>query len=259
MQQQQQQQQQQQLQLQAQQEEWMRQQLAQQQTAQQQALLAQQQHEFLAAQTQQQARLVPQPTSFGFVHRAPLLSDAPLMTCANSSNNPFAITTPPAPPVSSPQQPVQSSFSNFTLPSTYESHEPPPRHDYATPPPPRPQSQPAPAPSPQPTPKRSQTRADQEHAHLASLFAARDGDGIDTFGNVGALRYAARSFFMLRAIDVHAMVFFRRFGQSEYGKLAAQKTGAVPQNSFNPFAPQQQQQQQQQQQTHNNEQPFFTI
>jgi epsin len=45
----------------------------------------------------------------------------------------------------------------------------------------------------------------------------------------------------------------RRFGQSEYGRLAAQKTGAAPQSSFNPFA------QQQQQQTQNNEQPFFTI
>ena len=44
------------------------------------------------------------------------------------------------------------------------------------------------------------------------------------------------------------------FGQSEYGKVAAQKTGAAPQSSFNPFA-----QQQQQQQTQNNEQPFFTI
>jgi epsin len=177
------------------------------------------------------------------------------MTCVNSSNNPFAITTSPAPSVPSPQQPVQSSFSTFSLPSTYESHEPPPRHDYATPPPPRPQSQPAPAPSPQPTPKRNQTRADQEHAHLANLFAARDGDGVDTFGNVGALRYATRCFFVLRVIDVSVTFFSRSFGQTEYGKLAAQKTGAVPQNSFNPFA----QQQQPQQQTHNSEQPFFTI
>jgi len=53
--------------------------------------------------------------------------------------------------------------------------------------------------------------------------------------------------------DIDSMVI-RSFGQSEYGKLAAQKTGAAPQNSFNPFA-----QQQQQQQTQNNEQPFFTI
>ncbi len=255
---QQQQQQQQQLQLQAQQEEWMRQQLAQQQTAQQQALIAQQQQEFLAAQAQQQARLAPQPTSFGFVHSSPSSLDAPLITFVISSNNPFAITTSPVSPVPSPQQPMQSSFSNFSLPSTYESHEPPPRRDYATPP--RPQSQPAPAPSPQPTPKRSQTRADQEHAHLASLFAARDGDGVDTFGNVGALRYATRSFSIrLRVIDVRATSSSRSFGQSEYGKLAAQKTGAVPQNSFNPFAQQQQQQQAQQQQTHNNEQPFFSI
>jgi len=187
----------------------MRHQLAQQQTAQQQALLAQQQQEFLATQAQQQVRLAPQPTAFG-------------------SNNPFAITTSPTSPVSSPQQPAQSSLSNFSLPSTYESHEPPPRRDYETPP--QPQPQPAPAPSPRPTPQRSQTRADHEHAHLANLFAARDGDGVDTFGNVGALR----------------------FGQTEYGKLAAQKTGAVPQNNFNPFAQQQQQQQ-------NNEQPFFSI
>ncbi|KAH9007855.1 ENTH-domain-containing protein [Lactarius deliciosus] len=210
-QQQQQQQQQHQLQLQAQQEEWMRQQLAQQQAAQQQALLSQQQQEYLAAQAQaqQQARLVPQPTAFG-------------------SNNPFAAVSSPAPPpVPSPQQqPAQSPLSNFSLPSTYESHAPSPRQNYS------PSPQPQTAPSPKPSPLRGQTRTDQEHAHLASLFAARDGDGIDTFGNVGALR----------------------FGQTEHGKLVAQKTGVQPQNSFNPFAPQQQQQQAQ-----NPEQPFFTI
>jgi CRISPR/Cas system-associated protein Cas10 (large subunit of type III CRISPR-Cas system) len=49
-------------------------------------------------------------------------------------------------------------------------------------------------------------------------------------------------------------LYFRSFGQSDHGKLTAQKTCAVMQNSFNPFA-----QQQQQQQTKNNEQPFFTI
>jgi hypothetical protein len=64
------------------------------------------------------------------------------------------------------------------------------------------------------------------------------------------------SYVRLRVIDVAVTFFSRSFGQTEYGKLAAQKTGAVPQNSFNPFA---QQQQQQQQQTHNNEQPFFSI
>src|SRR5712671_3237742 len=102
----------------------------------------------------------------------------------NRSNNPFAPAASPASPVSSPQLPAQSSpLSNFSLPSTFESHELPPRNDYAT------LSKPAPAPSPQPTVKRSQTRADQDHAHLASLFAERDGDGVDTFGNLGALRY----------------------------------------------------------------------
>ncbi|KAN0137634.1 hypothetical protein V8E53_004685 [Lactarius tabidus] len=211
------------LQLQTQQEEWMRQQLAQQQlaqqqaaqqqAAQQQALLAQQQQEYLAAQAQQQARLVPQPTAFG-------------------SNNPFAAASSPAPPpVPSPQQPAQAPLSSFSLPSTYESHTPPPRQHYS----PSPRPAPAASPSPQSTPLRGPTRTDQEHAHLANLFAARDGDGVDTFGNVGTLR----------------------FGQSEYGKLAAQKTGVQqPQSSFNPFAPQQQQQQQQ---APNHEQPFFTV
>ena len=106
----------------------------------------------------------------------------------DSSNNPFAVTAPSASPVPSPQPPVQPSLSNFSLPSTYDSHEPPPRHDYATP------SQPAPAPSPQSTAKHSQTHTDQDHAHLANLFAARDGDGVDTFGNVGTLRYVALPF-----------------------------------------------------------------
>jgi len=193
----------------------MRQQLAQQQAAQQQALLAQQQQEYLAAQAQQQARLVPQPTAFG-------------------SNNPFAATSSPAPPpVPSPQQPAQSSLSNFSLPSTYESHTPPPRQNYS------PSPRPAPAPSPKSTtPLRGPTRTDQEHANLANLFAARDGDGVDTFGNIGALRY----------------------GYTEHGKLVSQKTGVQPpQNSFNPFAAQQQQQQQQPQQAQNHEQPFFTV
>jgi epsin len=186
---QQQQQQQQQLQLQAQQEEWMRQQLAQQQMAQQQALLAQQQQEYLAAQAQQQARLVPQPTAFGFGSFLTFCLSGALTTLCDSSNNPFAVTASSAPPVPSPQPPQQASLSNFSLPSTYESHEPSPRQDFATP------SQPAPAPSPQSAVKRSETRTDQDHTHLASLFAARDGEGVDTFGNVGTLRYATHFLF----------------------------------------------------------------
>lgn len=34
-------------------------------------------------------------------------------------------------------------------------------------------------------------RTDDEHSYLASLFANRTEDGIDTFGNMGQLRYAA--------------------------------------------------------------------
>jgi hypothetical protein len=49
--------------------------------------------------------------------------------------------------------------------------------------------------------------------------------------------------------------FPHSFGQTEHGKLVAQKTGVQPpQNSFNPFA-----QQQQQQQAQSHEQPFFTV
>jgi hypothetical protein len=112
-----------------------------------------------------------------------------LTTLCDSSNNPFAVTASSAPPVPSPQPPQQASLSNFSLPSTYESHEPSPRQDFATP------SQPAPAPSPQSAVKRRQTHTDQDHAHLASLFAAHDGEGVDTFGNVGALRYATHFLF----------------------------------------------------------------
>ena len=109
----------------------------------------------------------------------------------NSSNNPFAAVSSPAPPpVPSPQQPAQSSLSSFSLPSTYESHTPPPRQNYS------PSPRPAPAPSPKSTPVRGPTRTDQEHAHLADLFAARDGDGIDTFGNIGALRYVMLSYYI---------------------------------------------------------------
>lgn len=73
---------------------------------------------------------------------------------------------------------------------------------------------------------RGTTRTDEEHAHLANLFANRD-DGQDTFGNVGALRY----------------------GQTQAGRVVMQKTGV---SANNPFALQQQQ-------TQNQEQPFFSI
>jgi len=77
---------------------------------------------------------------------------------------------------------------------------------------------------------RGATRTDQEHSHLANLFANRD-DGQDTFGNLGALRY----------------------GQTQAGQLAAQKTGLGANNPFHAV------QQQQQQQGQNREQPFFSI
>ncbi|EPQ53119.1 ENTH-domain-containing protein [Gloeophyllum trabeum ATCC 11539] len=189
-------------QLQAQQEEWMR----------QQQLLQMQQQQQQQLQAQQTSMLMAQPTGFG-------------------SNNPFAPAQPAQPQPSflntsqisspGPQANTQSPVS-FNLGGTYEGRQ------GATSAPPGPSQSAPPSSFQQQSPQRSQTRADQEHAHLAGLFANRTDDGIDTFGNTGLLRYAFSC------------------------RIVAQKTGAT---SNNPFAMQQQQQQQQQ----SNEQPFFQI
>jgi epsin len=52
---------------------------------------------------------------------------------------------------------------------------------------PQPTPQPQQQPTPQPTPV-VRTRDDGTNQHLASLFANRVDDGVDSFGNVGALR-----------------------------------------------------------------------
>ncbi|KAA1473303.1 ENTH-domain-containing protein [Dentipellis sp. KUC8613] len=194
-------------QLQAQQEEWLR----------QQQLLQLQQQQQQQAQYQQlqvpQQPLMPQQTSFG-------------------SNNPFALSQPSVSPSFSQSpspHPPSSSLSNFNLPSTYENRSPSTNLSSSVSPAPSSHSQ-----QPAPSPSRGPTRADQEHAHLANLFAAPRDDGIDTFGNFGQLRY----------------------GHTDAGRIVAQKTGA-PHSNFNPFAAQQQQQQQQHQQ--NPDQPFFSI
>ncbi|VDB91941.1 unnamed protein product [Peniophora sp. CBMAI 1063] len=197
-------QQQQQQQLQAQQEEWLRQQqlLQLQQQQQQQQYLQQQQ---LLAQQQ----LVPQQTSFG-------------------TNNPFAAQQSPSPFQPSSPAPPQQNGINFNLPSTYDQHSQPQTNLSTSFSPPPQQQQQSPAP-PSPA-SRGPTRADQANPQLANLFAGvGSGDGVDTFGNVGQLRY----------------------GGTDAGRLVAQRTGAAPSPSHNPFAQQQQQQ--------NAEQPFFSI
>ncbi|KAF8130563.1 hypothetical protein EV363DRAFT_1399071 [Boletus edulis] len=198
-----------------QQQEWLRQQQELQAQQQAQALQQQQQEEWLrqqqALQAQQQAQqLFAQPTGFG-------------------SNNPFASAFPPSPVshVSPPQINGTGTSPSFNLQGTYANSTAP---SYGSTPSPVPTSS-----SSQSRPEGSsysgdagnaQTRADQEHAHLANLFANRD-DGQDTFGNVGTLRY----------------------GQTPAGRVAGQKTGT---STNNPFA-------HQQQQTQNAEQPFFSI
>lgn len=149
-------------QLQAQQEEWMRQQ--------QLAQMQQQQQQQQQLQLQPQP-IMSQPTGFG-------------------SNNPFA-PAPAMPPMpsfspqpSNPSPAPQSSAPVFNLQGTYANSSAPSFSSTS--------SNPSPAPRPPatttPSIGRGQTRADQEHAELASLFENREG-GQDTFGNVGQLRY----------------------------------------------------------------------
>ncbi|KAG2135658.1 ENTH-domain-containing protein [Suillus cothurnatus] len=143
------------------------------------------------------------------------------------SNNPFAPATSPI-SVSSGTPVNGTSGSSFNLQGTYSNSNAP---SYNSSPVPSQVSSPSPSVSPSTgagAGRGGPSRADQEHSHLASLFANRD-DGQDTFGNVGALRY----------------------GHTQAGLLAAQKTGFGTKN--NPF------QLQQQQQGQNAEQPFFSI
>ncbi|KAG8215842.1 hypothetical protein J3R82DRAFT_7785 [Butyriboletus roseoflavus] len=195
-----------------QQQEWMRQQ-QELQAQQAQALQQQQQEEWLrqqqALQAQQQAQqLFAQPTGFG-------------------SNNPFAPTFSPSPASHTSPPSTNGTGPSFNLQGTYANSTAP---SYGSTPSPAPtstssQSRPE-GPSYTGGAGRGAARADQEHAHLANLFANRD-DGQDTFGNVGALRY----------------------GQTQVGRTAVQQTGV---SANNPFALQPQQ-------THNPEQPFFSI
>ncbi|KAI0660166.1 hypothetical protein C8Q70DRAFT_1053387 [Cubamyces menziesii] len=181
-----------QMQQQQQQEEWMRQQQLMQLQQQQQ----QQQQQFLMPQQQP---LMPQATGFG-------------------SNNPFApamsLSTSSLPSSTGPQT---ASPVSFNLQGTYSQQQP----QSSQSPPPMSHS----APPRQNTMPNVKTRADEEHSKLASLFANRE-DGIDTFGNFGALRY---------------------------GQQAGKFVGQQP-TGHNPFAQQQQQQQQQ-----SSDQPFFSI
>ncbi|GBE77225.1 ENTH-domain-containing protein [Sparassis crispa] len=136
-----------------------------------------QQEEWLRQQQllqQQQQPLVAQPTAIG-------------------SNNPFAHGPSASAPPLQPQQ--TSSPMSFNLQGTYVNRE-----TAASAPP---------APS-QPQSTGQRMRADQTHANLADLFAARGDDGSDTFGNAGMLR----------------------FGYTQAGRLAAQRTGPASHNPF---------------------------
>ncbi|GLB42807.1 putative epsin N-terminal homology (ENTH) domain containing protein [Lyophyllum shimeji] len=197
------------------------QQQAQQQQAQQEEWMRQQQLLQMQQQQQQQQlqqqnslfvpqQLTVQPTGFG-------------------SNNPFAPSTSSSPSFS----PVQKQAPAFNLGGTYDNHSDAHLSSLSS-------SSPVPPASSNPYQNQNQQQDQgqktfqvktkkelgETEQHLAQLFANRD-DGTDTFGNFGALRY----------------------GYTEAGRLAQQKT------STNPFAQQQQQQQQQQ----SNERPFFDI
>ncbi|KAI0076686.1 ENTH-domain-containing protein, partial [Panus rudis PR-1116 ss-1] len=209
-----------------QQEEWMRQQqlLQMQQQQQQQSLLAQQ-------------PLMAQPTGFG--SNNPF---APALSLSTSNLSSFSQSSSPGPQATGPVNfNLQGTYANGNTPQL--SVSPPPASHSAPP-----QTNNANSnPSPTGTRGRGPTRADQEHAHLASLFANRD-DGIDTFGNFGPLRYVLlflRPFTLMFFLDgVLMWLFVCRYGQQAGKFVQPNSTGS----SHNPFAIQQQQQQQQHQQ-----------
>ncbi|PIL31152.1 hypothetical protein GSI_05849 [Ganoderma sinense ZZ0214-1] len=162
-----------------QQAEFARQQMEAQSAAAAQQLLLQQQ------QQEQPRPLVPQATAFG-------------------SNNPFAPSPPPSPTI--PQRPITSPPRDapvpFTLTGTYEGRRPATatvtaREIESS----REGRERAPL-RPYSTGAEPRRRADEDE-RLANLFAGHADDGVDTFGNVGQLRY----------------------GGTDFGRLAAQRTG----------------------------------
>lgn len=110
---------------------------------------------------------------------------SPILTISHRTNNPFA------PALTASSSNASSAFSSpalqssapisFNLQGTYSNGNAPSTTSF-TPPPQPPKSAPPGSGS-----MRNPTKADQDHAHLADLFANRD-DGIDSFGNYGQLR-----------------------------------------------------------------------
>jgi len=151
---------------------------------------------------QQQAMLEQQQQQLAQAHHALLQQQQQQQALAVNptgfaSNNPFALNQPgltASPPPRGPSPTNTSISASSSRPSLS-------------------------TPSTSPAPTRTNA-TDTQHAQLAALFANRE-DGLDTFGNIGNLRY----------------------GHSQGGRLVANPTG-------NPFHAQAQQQA---------EQPFFSI
>ncbi|OSD01126.1 ENTH-domain-containing protein [Trametes coccinea BRFM310] len=176
--------------------------------AQQQLLAAQ--HTANPFQAQSPAPLVPLQTGFPQAAPQPLVPQ----TTSIGSNNPFI--APPSPPVSPtsstllPQRASTTEPVSFNLSGTYDNRPRPRERESAASAPPRALLQPFSTGSEPPR----RLGGERDHARLASLFANYTGDGVDTFGNTGQLRFLA----------------------TEYGRLAAQKTGATsPSQTKNPF------------------------
>ncbi|KAF8674499.1 ENTH protein [Rhizoctonia solani] len=184
---------------QAQQEAWMQQQ---QQQQQQQQLLQAQQEEW----NRQQLMLQQQQQQQQFLMQQQMQSPLMAQPTGYGSNNPFAMMgggAPQSPPVQAPA-PSMSPFPSGPSPIVAQ------------------QSSPSPLTQGNTIANSRRTPAnDGANSHLANLIANRE-DGMDTFGNIGQLRFG--------------------HGQTAQ-RLATQQTG------HNPFNKQQQQ----------NEQPFFTV
>ncbi|KAI0652748.1 hypothetical protein C8Q79DRAFT_899413 [Trametes meyenii] len=203
----------------------------------QQAAWAQQQQQLIAQQTATpyvpQGPLIPIQTGFvpDFQSQTPAFASPPPLVPQHTSlgsNNPFlAPPSPPTSPASGTLLPQRASSADpasspvsFNLSGTYDARarprlaaSPEPERDVrasgAASAPPRPLLQPFSTGSEPPR----KLGGEREHARLASLFASYTGDGVDTFGNTGQLRFLA----------------------TDYGRRIASQTTGVQAQNRNPF------------------------
>ena len=118
--------------------------------------------------------------------------------------------------------PQTASPVSFNLQGTYSQQQP----QSSQSPPPMSHS----APPRQNTMPNVKTRTDEEHSKLASLFANRE-DGIDTFGNFGALRYVSSAVRSYAFTEIVTDTASRRASSSVSSRLDTTRLRSSSNNS----------------------------